>query len=207
MLGTVAAPGAEEASLDTILVKMEQAEQKIEAVQFDYQQDINYTLTGEKQTNSGQVIFQKPNNLYIKQLNPVPQMIIANGKKVWVYTPSYNQVATDSWQRWMKSSLVPASLLNLGQNWAEMKKNYAFTSLGTEGEDYLLLLSPKKKGADDWKMKLWIDSKEFIPHKASLLGGNISITTETKNYKVNPQIDKNMFNFRPPPRTEVINIP
>ena len=41
-----------------------------------------------------------PDSIRIRQKNPVDQTIVTNGKKVWVYTPSYNQVIVDSWKKW-----------------------------------------------------------------------------------------------------------
>jgi outer membrane lipoprotein carrier protein len=198
---------AADVTVNEILARMEQAEGKIATVSFDFTQEISYKLTKEKQTNAGEVVFQKPNNLYLKQTNPLEQVIIANGKKVWIYTPAYKQVLSDSWKRWTQSSLVPSSMLNFGQNYSDLKKKYDFSLEGTENGDYVLLLVPRAKEAYAWQLKLWIDQTSMAPGKAVLYGDNVTITTRTLNYKVNPPVDKKLFMFQAPPGVETLSIP
>ncbi len=204
--------GAADVTINSVLDQMQKSEKSITAVRFSYDQEISYTLTSEKQSNTGEVTFQKPNNLSIQQIKPLEQLIVSNGKKVWVYTPAYNQVIVDNWKRWMKSSMVPASLLHLGQNWAEMKKEYSFSYAGFEGTSssgtHVIVLEPRKQSPmGKWKLRLWVDTKEFIPRKAVLLGENITVTTVTKDYVVNPQLEKKAFTFKPPPQAEVLTLP
>jgi outer membrane lipoprotein carrier protein len=192
-------------TLDGIMQKMEKADASIQTATFDFTQDIIYTLTNEKQSNTGTVTFAKPANIYMKQNNPIEQIIISNGSKVWVYTPSYKQAIVDSWKKWSANSMVPASLLNFGKNFGDLKKNYEFSYLGTEGGDHLILLQPKKK--ELWKMKFWIDAERFVPKKAEVSGDNVCIVTETKNYAVNPTVDKKIFTFKAPAGVDVLQVP
>jgi outer membrane lipoprotein carrier protein len=202
----VAGPAfSSEMTIDEILDRMEKADAGIKNVQFEFTQEIVYPLTKEKQTNSGEVIFQKPNNLYLKQKNPLEQIIVSNGKKVWIYTPAYHQAVVDSWKKWTSSSMVPASVLNFGQSVPELKKRYTFTYKGLEDADYVILLTPKAK--DSWQLTFWINSESFIPAKVSLSGDNVTVTTETRNYKLNPAVDKKIFSFKAPAGVEVLNLP
>ena len=196
---------ANEITLNEIISKMEESEKRIESVQFEFTQEISYTITGEKQSNSGEAIYQKPDCLYMKHKNPLEQVIISNGKKVWIYTPSYNQVLVDNWKKWTSSSMVPASMINFGQNLNDLKKKYTFNYAGREDNKYVLLLVPQKK--EQWQLKLWIEPESFIPSRASLSGENITITTQTRNFKVNPKLDKGMFNFQAPKGVDVLNLP
>lgn len=195
----------EDMTMDNLLLKMEAAEKNIENMQFDFNQDLIYNLTNEKQSNKGQIIFKKPNNLYIKQNNTLDQIIISNGSKVWIYTPSYKQVIVDSWKKWISTSMVPSSMLNFGRTWQEMKKAYSFKYEGIDNGKYLILLTPNKK--DMWQMKFWINMESFVPEKTALIGENINIITETKNYKINQELDKKIFNFKASPDVEILNLP
>lgn len=205
LLAAVSAGVAGAVTVDEVLARMEESERKITAVSFDFTQEISYTLTKEKQTNAGDAVYQKPNNLYLKQKSPLEQVIISNGKKVWIYTPTYKQVLVDTWKKWMQSSMVPSSMLNFGQNYDDLKKQYAITLAGTEEKAYVLLLTPRTK--DGWQLKLWIDQDSLTPSKAVLFAENITITTNTLNYRINPQVDKSRFTFQAPPGVETLNIP
>jgi len=195
----------EDIGLDELLSKMEARDKNINSVQFDFRQEIEYTLTGEKQESDGSVSFQKPDKIVIRQEQPVAQSIITDGSKVWVYTPSYNQVITDNWNKWIKSSAVPASLLNFGNDMNELKKNYSFAYAGVEENSYKLLLSPRNGG--EWQLELWIDTATYVPLRTRLSGDTVAVTTRTENYQINPALSRTMFTFKPPKGTEVLHLP
>src|SRR3989339_318446 len=114
------------ATLEEVMALIEKADEATNTFQFEFKQEISYLLTNETQANTGEVSFSKPHSLYLKQNKPVEQVIIANGKKVWIYTPGYKQVVEDTWKKWMNNSMVPASLINFGKGWGELKKKYTF---------------------------------------------------------------------------------
>jgi outer membrane lipoprotein-sorting protein len=197
---------AEAFDLDKFLSDMEKSEKTVNSVSFDYTHELIFTLTNETQSSAGEAVFLKPDNIYVKQLKPVAQTIITNGSKVWIFTPGYNQVIQDSWKKWAKSALVPASLVNMGQNWKELRQKYTFSYLATDGQNQVLLLTGKRD--DSWKLKLWVDSASFVVDKMILSGENVSITTLASNYKINdPEVDKAIFDFKPPKGVEIMKMP
>lgn len=205
LLAPVLVSAAETFDLGRFLLAMEQSEKKVENISFDFTQEINFTLTGEKQSSSGQVSFMKPANILVKQLKPLEQSIISDGKKVWIYTPGYNQAISDDWKKWTKNSMIPDSLLNMNQNWAQLKKNYTFSYAGEEGKDRILLLTPGKKGG--WKISFWVNSEDYSVSRMILAAENIQITTYSFNYKINnTAMDKKMFKFNPPKGAEVLKM-
>ncbi|MBN1622583.1 MAG: outer membrane lipoprotein carrier protein LolA [Endomicrobiales bacterium] len=201
-----------EISIDDILSRLENEDKKIESVRFSFHQEIQYTLTKEKQVTTGEVAFKKPDNLYLKQDKPVEQIFISDGKKIWIYTPQYGQLVVDSWKKWLKSGFVPSSIISFSSDWSELQKNYDFSYIGSEGNFYIILLKPNIKSKEmfnpeKWQLKLWIDSKDLVPYKVSLEGENVSIITKTRDYKINPELNKNMFEFKKPKGVETIEMP
>ena len=196
---------AETFDLGKFLLDMENSEKAIQNISFDFSQEIVFTLTKEKQTSAGQVSFMKPGNIYVKQTKPIEQVIVSDGKKVWIYTPGYNQVISDNWKKWTKNSMIPDSLLNMNQNWPELKKNYIFSYAGMEGKDRILLLTPAKKGG--WKISFWINEDNFSISRLLLSADNIRITTYSYNYKINNSaMDKKLFKFSPPKGAEILKM-
>jgi outer membrane lipoprotein carrier protein len=202
---------AEEMNAETLMAKMEQAEKNVQSVQFDFEQEIAFTLTNEKQKNLGEIKFKKPDTVLMKQKNPIEQVILAEGKKVQIYTPSYNQVIVDSWDKWTANSLIPSSLLTFGNDWQDLRTNYDFSYLGMDGNNHQLLFAPKQKdqakGKAGWEVKLYVDSQTFIPVQVVLKSENFEATTITKNYQLNPKFDKNAFKLAMPKGVEVIKLP
>jgi outer membrane lipoprotein carrier protein len=195
---------------EILISKMEQAEKQIQGAQFDFEQEIAFTLTNERQKNSGQVKFKKPDIVFMRQSNPIEQFILADGKKVEIYTPSYNQVIVDSWEKWTNNSMIPTSLLSLGNNWEDLKKEYNFSYLGLSDGNYQLGFSPKQQAEGDkpaWQMKMSVDSKNFVPISVVLKSENFEATTITKNYQINPKFDKKAFKLALPKNVETIKLP
>lgn len=191
---------------ESIIQRMEEAEKNIQSVSFSFTQDIVYNLTNEKQTNRGEINFRKPRKLHVRQFNPIEQIIVSNGKKVWIYTPTYGQVVIDNWKKWIKNTMVPSSMFDFtGTNWAEMQKQYSFTYDGDEDGAYVMTLSPLAAGG--WRMKFWIDTATLMPVKAVLYGDSITVTTRTANYTLNPDIDAKIFDFKTPEGVEVLTLP
>lgn len=195
---------AEDFNVNTFLAEMEKAENSVKNVKFDFNQEIAFTLSGEKQFSSGQVAFMKPAGIWIKQSKPIEQTIISDGKKVWIYTPEYNQVISDDWKKWSKNSMIPDSLLNVNQDLKSYKGKYVFSNGGLDGDKRLLLLTPVKKEA--WTIKFWINTKDYSITKLVLSGENLSVTTVISNYKANTDMDKNLFRFNPPKGVEIMRM-
>ena len=196
---------AADLTLDQIMARMEEADKNINSIEFDFKQEICYTLTNEKQVNSGRVSFLKPDNIRVKQRTPLEQEITANGRKVWIYTPKYRQVVADSWKKWISNSFVPASIINFGKGYKDLMKRYKISYEGKDAADYVLLFTPA--GEESFKMKFWIDGQSFVPSKLTITGENVTIQTEMINKVLNPKLDKKSFSFQPPSGVEVMDLP
>jgi outer membrane lipoprotein carrier protein len=205
MILTAGQAAAKQLTLGELLAKMEQTDKTVMSLQFDFQQEIVYNLTNEKNVNTGKVSYLKPDNILMQQKSPLEQTIIANGTKVWIYTPKYNQVIVDSWKKWVSNSMVPISVINFGKEWKDLKNRYVISNDGMEGLNYALMFTPKDKA--EYKMRFIIDADSFIPVKVTILGNNVTITTEIKSKLINPKLDKGMFNFKAPQGVEVMNLP
>jgi len=190
---------------EEIMANMEKTDKTVNSLEFDFQQEIVYILTNEKNINAGKVSFQKPDSICMLQTSPLEQTVITNGKKVWIYTPKYKQVIIDSWKKWTSNSLVPITIINFGKEWKGLKKRYVITSEGMDSGKYVLLFVPKEK--EGYKMKFWVEPESYIPVKIEIIGNNVTIVTEMKSKTINPIIDKKIFNFKAPAGVEVMNLP
>jgi outer membrane lipoprotein carrier protein len=204
---------ATDTKLNDILIALERNDNATENVKFSYKQEIQYVLTKETQHNSGEMIFDKPNNFYFKQFNPLEQNIISNGKKVWVYTPSYKQVVVGDWKSWLNSGFIPNSSISMSLNWGELKKHYSFYYMGEEENCYVIQLTPLKgvnappsSVLSDWKMKLWVNVQDYKLTRADLIGENVNVVTKISDYITNSKINKNIFNFKTPSGVEIMKM-
>jgi outer membrane lipoprotein carrier protein len=196
---------ADDMTLESITAKMEEADKSVNSIEFEFSQEIVYNLTNEKQLNNGKVTYLRPDNIIIKQNSPLEQEIVSNGKKVWIYTPKYRQVIVDNWKKWIKSSMVPESIVNFSKDWKDLKRRYNISYEGRDGNRYVLLFKPAEK--ESFQMKFWVDSDSFMPVKIFILGDNVTIKTEMFNKVLNPKLDKKLFIFKAPAGIEIMNLP
>jgi outer membrane lipoprotein-sorting protein len=124
---------------------------------------------------------------------------------VWIYTPKYRQVIVDNWKKWIANSFVPASIINFGKGWKDLKKRYVISLDGRQDGRYVLMFTPREN--ESLKMKFWIEADKFIPVKVEIYGDNVTIRTEMLNETLNPKIDKKLFIFHAPAGVEVMSLP
>lgn len=156
---------------------------------------------------SGRLMFKKPNQLLLNQLEPRPEKLVTDGVTVWWYIPADNQV-----QRYSSLDLFAelkpfvdflAGLANLGDR---------FTVELTQGEEvpnaiHELVLLPAKRGAGPQKITLWVDVRDY-----TLVGFRLtSVLKETtdfhlENIQYNQGLSGDRFVLQIPPGTEVIDI-
>ncbi|OYV54581.1 MAG: outer membrane lipoprotein carrier protein LolA, partial [Legionella sp. 21-45-4] len=77
-------------------------------------------------TSSGEMALAKPNQFLWKTNKPMPQRVVADGQRLWVYDVDLEQVTV------RKLELEPNSSMNilLNTNAAELVKTFYITSVG-----------------------------------------------------------------------------
>lgn len=192
-------------TVDEIIAAMSAAEKNITTLQFNYEQEIVYIPTNERQRMTGTVSWAQPDRLFIRQTAPVRQDIISNGKKIWIYTPQYRQALVDTVKRRGEITMASSLMLNIGRASAEMQKKYTVTLAGEESGADILSLAPREK--DLLPAQVWVDRRTSMPVKAVFDGDGMEIRLAIGGYRFNPRLDKNMFTFIPPDGVEVISMP
>ncbi len=191
-------------SLTDILGRMERADETARVIRFDFKQVINFKITGEKQSKSGEIIFQKPDKIRIWQKTPAEQLFTGNGKKIWVYTPSYKQVVVENWKNWRKNNDLAYSFISIAESFREFKKKYNFKLI--PGKDKYIHLTLVSKSGGLPPMELLVDNDLFIPITTKVFLENTEVATDITEIQLNPLIKSDLFNFKVPKGTEVIEL-
>ena len=190
--------------INDILMKMEAADKKINSLEADYTQEVFYSATDETQNVIGNIKYRKPENIFIIQKTPQEQHIYIDGKKITVYTPENEQAVIDNWKNVINGDFAPASLINFGSSWRELKKENTINYIGEDTENYIIELYPAKK--KEWTMQIHISKNTLYPQKALVTASGLSIKLDLKNYRVNPNFKKDIFKFTPEKNVEVIKL-
>ncbi len=208
---SAAAAGAAQISVQELQEKMLASDLRLTSLKVDYAQKMTSSLTAEVKKTSGTAYLRKPRELRIEQGDPEPQIIVASGKTVQIYTPRFRQVVKDSWQRWSDSQLLLPGIAGFGQTLDRLKKEYAWDIQGStviKGMNMILLKLSKPDGAAEREnLTMWISETDFIPRRSELVMGTLKMTTEVKAIELNPELDRALFRFQPPKDTTVIQAP
>ncbi|AKL97956.1 LolA family protein [Endomicrobium proavitum] len=187
-----------------VISKMQENDAQVNTLEADFIQELLFTSTNEKQKISGNVKYLKPDNAVIVQKTPQEQRIYINGRKIIIYTPENFQALEDNYENVINANFSPAAIVNFGANYKNISKNNIVKYLSEDESSYVLEVYPKTN--KDWSMKLFVSKENLRPSKAVVLSEGAQVTVEIKNYKINPELNKNLFKFKAPASVEVIKL-
>ena len=150
---------------------------------------------------AGKIYLQKPGRFRWDYSQPSEQVIVADGKHIWLYDKDLQQANV----RDMDSSLqsTPAVLLSGG---ATVSSQFDVSALPKSGGLDWYQLVPKKADTDFQAVRIGFDHGEL----ASLfLADKVNQVTQLtfKNAKRNVKLIPDLFVFTPPPGVDVIGRP
>lgn len=197
-------------SLDELQTKMQESEAALQGVQFDYRQEMRSELTPEVKRSSGTAYILRPRNIRIEQKAPSSQLIVSEGRTVYVYTPQFRQVLRDSWKKWFSSNVVFPGLLTFSDTYGSLKRDYAWEMLPPRNLDGQEMLAVRLRPLDEKKtesLELWISPEDYMPRKAEWSSGTLSLATVLSSVKRNPDMPPGLFKFKKPENSSIIEVP
>ena len=153
----------------------------------------------EKESSSGRVSLSAPRLFRWEYVKPYPQLIVADGKTVWVYDPDLKQVTSRA-QDATESNSPLAALVDP----ARLDKDYIVAEAGTDGGLEWLTLTPRDKdNAGIASARLGFDHNglsrmSFI----DALGQRTEIVFA--QWQRNPAFAKGTFTYSPPAGVDVV---
>ncbi len=168
-----------------------------QSLQANFKQTVT-SQQGKVQQSSGTLAIQRPGLFRWIYQKPFEQLIIADGKQIWLYDPDLKQATVKSVGKALESS--PAALL-AGNN--QFERNYKLRALASsEGIDWLEAI-PKQADQSFNVIKLGFSQGQLMQME---LHDNFGQTTRIyfSALKINPKIDASQFSFTPPKDADVI---
>lgn len=146
--------------------------------------------------NSGRVWMQSPDKFRWHYLDPIEQLIVADGKQVWVYDEDLEQVTVKA----QSNQLNPIYVII---NDDKSQQHYDIKhEIQNQGIDWISL-TPKK--ANDEVKTVWLAIKDQQVKQIKVVN-NFSQTMvfEFNEIKKNPDFGKDLFTFVPPEGVDVV---
>jgi outer membrane lipoprotein carrier protein len=163
-----------------------------------FEQRVTDARGAEMQHGAGEVMIERPGKFRWDYAQPAGQLIVSDGRKLWVYDRDLEQVTVRPMDTGMGST--PAQLLSGA---VSLEKEFDIRSRKREkGLDWVEL-DPKQKDANFQRVELGFADGEL---RAMDLFDNFGQVTTLRFTQVdlNPALDPSLFRFEPPPGVDVI---
>jgi outer membrane lipoprotein carrier protein len=151
------------------------------------------------QESSGTLFFSRPGKFRWTYEKPYAQLLVGDGKKLWIYDEDLDQVTVRKLDAALGDS--PAALL-AGEN--DIEKRFSLKDIGErDGLDWVAA-TPKSKDSGFDLVRLGFKGDAL---QAMELKDNFGQTTLLRfsNLERNPSMGNSLFRFTPPKGTDVIS--
>ncbi len=199
-------PAAAVESIDEIVGQLQNNYQTVNSYAAKFKQEAKIKAYPITQESSGELFFKKPGKIRWNYQTPEKQEIVSDGKTVWLYTPSLNQVMKTDYSQATQSKVASVFLSGMGN----LKKDFDLSlesSTGKSGFIHLVLIP--KDGSDTVKsLVLTIDSKSkhITGSKLTDIYGNMTMISFS-DFKFNIDLEDSLFDFKPPAGVEITAAP
>lgn len=167
---------------------------QLRTMQATFQQKV-YTETGRLlQRSTGKMAIARPNRFRWDMTYPTRQLIIADGKQLWIYDKDLEQVTVKP----LKNNLGATPALFLSDNTQSLIHRF---SIEKNKNNYLL--KPKDKNAEFQTIQLRFKKTALIQMRLTDRLNQKSLLSFSR-IKVNRTVNKNLFRFKPPKGVDVI---
>lgn len=199
-------------TVDATLDRAVSAYARVRTVRANMEQTLTNPLTGSTFRSKGQIQQRRPNRLEIRFTDPKGDRIVADGKFVWVYTPSTNPGqafklplgvgGTGSTDLMAELFTNPRSRFTI----SEAGKRTA----GSRTAHGLTLIPKVDAGApvDFVKATVWVDSNDGIIREFEITDqSGIVRNVKLSSIKINPTIPGSAFVFSVPKGVQIFEQP
>lgn len=182
-----------------VISKLQKKYESISSLKADFAQEVS-SKGMPAQTSEGRVWFKKPGKMRWEYQKPTKDIIVSDGRTIWLYQPDLNQVIEKSASS-SASSMATDFLSGIG----DIEKEFVVLLSGAEGKDYNLTLTPKEDQPGMKRLVLSVDKSDFTVTKTVLTDhyGNQTAVT-FRNISTNPSVKDSLFKFKVPKGANVV---
>lgn len=173
---------------------------QVRSAQGRFTQIVTSADGGRKKTSTGEFAFQRPNRFRFSYTQPFAQTIVGDGQKVWLHDPDLAQVSVKSMGKALGET--PAALL-AGNS---LEQDFDLLPLpASEGMSWVKA-TPKKTDAAIREMRVGLRGGDLLVLEV-LDGFGQRSQLRFSDVKRNPTLATDLFQFRVPAGTDVVEAP
>jgi len=193
-------------SADGIVVKLQGNYQAMKSYGAKFHQKARVKAYPMVQESSGDLFFKKPGKIRWNYEAPERQEIVSDGKTVWLYTPSLNQVMKTDFSTANQSKVASIFLSGMGN----LNKDFdvSLEAVLESANTYKIVLIPKDRTDSVKSLVLTVDriSLHITSSELTDIYGNITTVSFT-DIRFDIEMDDSIFDFKPPAGVEITSPP
>jgi len=192
-------PAWAQPKLDDVIQGVEAAYGKMNDLRADFTQTAFNKSLGQNIAAQGTVFLKKGGKLRWEYSQPTAQEIVSDGKKLWVYTPSLNQVNVGEAPE-VLSGPAGSFLAGLGKLREHFTVRFMNPAQPVDSQGNVVLdLTPKHPLPTLTRLVLALDAKDYQLRKAVVHDQfENTVTMQFSRVAVNTNLPDSQFTFTPP---------
>jgi len=171
----------------------------IRTMQANFSETVKDTKGKTLNQSQGKMSLERPGHFRWDVTQPNPQLVVTNGKKIWVYDADLEQVTIRYLQK--ESGEVPALLLS---NTNETLEKDFRVDMTNEADTQWFLLTPKDKSSLFELIKLGFKNRQITQMQLQDHLGHVTLI-QFNHIVVNNNLSPALFNFKAPAHVDVID--
>ncbi|MBZ0220353.1 MAG: outer membrane lipoprotein chaperone LolA [Candidatus Methylomirabilis sp.] len=186
--------------LKEVLSKLQERYESITTLQSDFSQEVSSRGMGRPETASGKVWFKKPGKMRWEYSKPAGDLIVGDGKTVWIYQPDLNQAIERDVDA-AASRMATDFLSGVGN----LEKEFEARLADSKGDTWRIVLTPREESPNVKSLALEVDKKSLLIKKTEMTDHFETETrVEFRETKVNSPAPDSLFRFTPPQGVRVV---
>ena len=174
----------------------------------DFTQRIRDQMLGTDETSSGEFLQQRPGRFAMRWRRPAGDLIIADGKVLWVYLPS------SAPKQAVRTALTgkPGETVDFVSEFLNHpRERFAVSyvrpdTVGTRPADVLSLVPRQTASVPYQRALIWVDRAYSLVRRVEITEGSGSVRRLTFDHlKVNTALPASAFRFTPPAGVRIVD--
>jgi outer membrane lipoprotein carrier protein len=182
-----------------VVSKLQSKYESIKSIKADFTQEVS-SKTMPAMTSEGKVWLKKPGRMRWEYKTPAKDLIVSDGKTIWLFQPDLNQVIEKT-----AASSASAMATDFLSGIGNIEKEFIVVLSAAEGANHVLTLTPKQEQASLKKLTLEVGKKSSLVEKTVITdhyGNKTSVTF--KNIKLNSSVKDSLFKYTAPKGVAVV---
>lgn len=200
ILGVLFALSAQAASAATAREQLVSFLQGVQVLKADFVQTVVGDFGEIVEQSEGELALSAPRQFRFEYREPYPQLLLADGEKLWIYDPDLEQVTVRAQS--MEEANSPLTLILEPES---LEQTFTVTEGGSEHELDWLLLTPTEERNDFDRLDLGFDGKGLkVMSYRDPSGLNTRLVFS--DWQRDPRLAADFFAFEPPAGVDVVGL-